>query len=148
MAEEADTEPKEPEPMTTISAPNRLQRRSREALSALGVQFLLGMGADLIGPPAENEGAGRVVGGVVLGLHVLVGIGLVVVAARLLAVARADDVGRTEALWALVVVVVTFLVGIATVLTGSGWLSFLMAAGFAAAAALYVRTLLLGTVSR
>ncbi len=131
--------------MTTIPAPNRLQRRSREALSALGVQFLLGMGANLIGAPSENTGAGRVAAGVVLGLHVLVGIGVIVVASRLLAVTRADGVGRSEALWALVVVIVTFLIGVATTLTGSEWLSFLMAAGFAASVALYVRTLLLGT---
>ncbi|HEY8318338.1 MAG TPA: hypothetical protein VIG76_05865 [Amnibacterium sp.] len=131
--------------MTTITAPNRLQRRSREALSTLGLQFLLGMGANLIGTPSENTGAGRVAAGVVLGLHVLIGVGLIVVAIRLLAVARADGVGRTEALWGLVLVVVTFLIGLATTLTGSEWLSFLMAVGFTASAALYVRTLLLGS---
>jgi len=132
--------------MTAITAPNRLQRRSREALSALAAQFLLGMGANLIGAPAENSGVGRVAASALLGLHALVGIGVIVVAARLLAVARADGVGRSEAVWGLVTVIATFLIGVATWLTGSEWLSFLMAAGFAASAVLYVRTLLLGSV--
>ena len=132
--------------MTAITAPNRLQRRSREALSALAAQFLLGMGANLIGAPAENSGVGRVAASALLGLHALVGIGVIVVAARLLAVARADGVGRREAVWGLVTVIATFLIGVATWLTGSEWLSFLMAVGFAASAVLYVRTLLLGSV--
>jgi hypothetical protein len=134
--------------MTTITAPTRVQRRSREALSALAVQFLLGMGANLIGAPGENSGGGRITAAVVLGLHILVGIGVVVVAVRLLAAARAEGIGRPEALWALVAVVVTFLLGVGTTLTGSEWMSFLMAAGFTVSAALYVRTLLLGTARR
>lgn len=129
---------------TTTTALSRTARTSREALITLGLQFLLGMGANLIGGPGETTGTGRIVAGVVLGLHALVGVGLVVVAARLLVAARAEGVGRTEALWALVVVIATFVIGVATVPTGSEWLSFLMAVGFAAAAALYVRTLVLG----
>jgi FtsH-binding integral membrane protein len=115
-----------------------LVRRSREALSALALQFLLGMGANLIGSPEENVGAGRVVAGIVLGLHALVGVGLIVVAVRVWLTARREAVAPRAALWAFIVIILTFLVGVATMMTGSGWLSFLMSVGFVAAAALYV----------
>ena len=59
-----------------------LVRRSREALSALAAQFLLGMGANLVGTPQENAGGARIVAGILLGLHALVGIGVIVVAVR------------------------------------------------------------------
>ena len=118
--------------------PAALVRRSREALSALAAQFLLGMGANLLGSPAENDGAARVVAGIVLGLHALVGIGLLVVAVRVWLTARREGVAQQAALWAFVVVVLTFLAGVGTMLTGSDWLSFAMSVGFVAAAVLYV----------
>ncbi|MEA5457093.1 hypothetical protein SPF06_20420 [Sinomonas sp. JGH33] len=120
-------------------SPDKLLRRSREALSALAVMFVLGMGANLIGSPEDNNDGARVVAGVVLGLHALVGIGVVVVAVRVWLAARRLGVGARPALWALVVLTVTFLVGVATMLTGNGWLSFLMALGFLVGATLYVQ---------
>lgn len=132
-------------PTAAPTRQGRLQRTSREALSALGVQFLLGMGANLIGAPSESAGGSRIVAAIVLGLHVLVGLGLIVVGIRALLAARADGVGRRTALWALVVTVATFLLGVGTVLTGSAWLSFLMAAGFLAGAVLYVGAYVLGS---
>lgn len=125
--------------MSTLTNPTAgLVRRSREALSALALQFLLGMGANLIGSPEENEGAARVFAGILLGLHALVGIGLIVVAVRVWMTARRAGTATGAALWAFIVIVATFLVGLGTMSTGSGWLSFAMAAGFVAAAALYV----------
>ena len=118
-----------------------VRRRSREALSALAVVFLLGMGTNLIGEPSED--AARVISGVILGLHILIAIGVVVVAVRVRIAAARESVGQRESLWALVVVALTFLFGVGTVLTGSEWLSFLMAAGFLAAAALYTRLVVL-----
>lgn len=115
-----------------------LARRSREALSTLAVQFLLGMGANLIGSPEENGGGARVVAGVILGLHALVGIGVIVVAVRVWLAARREGVAQGAALWAFIVIILTFLVGVGTMFTGSGWMSFLMALGFVVAAALYV----------
>lgn len=115
-----------------------LVRRSREALSALAVQFLLGMGANLIGSPEENEGAARVFAGILVGLHGLVGLGLVIVAVRVWLVARRSGVAGNAALWAFIVIILTFLAGIGTLFTGNDWLSFAMSVGFVAAAALYV----------
>lgn len=106
-----------------------LLRRSLEALSALGAQFLLGMGANLLGSPEDAAGGARIAAGIVLGLHALVGLGLIVVGIRVLTAARR-------------LVVLTFLAGLGTMMTGSDWLSFAMSVGFAVTAGLYVRTLL------
>ena len=100
-------------------------RRSREALSTLAVQFLLGMGANLIGSPEENDGGARVVAGIILGLHALVGIGVIVVAVRVWVAARREGVAQTAALWAFIVIILTFLVGVGTMFTGNGAMSFL-----------------------
>jgi hypothetical protein len=131
---------------STAVSPARglLQRTSREALTAMAVQFLLGMAANLIGPPSENAGWARGVAVVVLALHALVGLSLIVVGVRVLLATRRHGAGRRPALWALGITVTTFLIGIATMVTGSGGLSFLMSAGFLATAALYIRTYLLG----
>ncbi|GAB3395733.1 hypothetical protein GCM10027568_28280 [Humibacter soli] len=119
------------------SSPDVLVRRSREALSALALQFLLGMGTNLVGSPEENSGAGAVVAGILLGLHALVGIGVIVVSVRVWMTARRTGVAQGSALWAFIVIILTFLLGVGTMFTGSGWLSFLMALGFIVAAALY-----------
>jgi hypothetical protein len=135
--------------MTTSTEPtmaiDALRHRSRAVLSALAVQFLLGMGANLIGDPGDSNGAGRVIGGIVLGLHILVGIGVVVGAVRVWTATRRLRLAQREGLWGLVVMAATFLIGVGTVLTGSDWLSFLMAAGFLVGAALYARTYLIGS---
>lgn len=122
----------------TTNANEVMVRRSREALSALGAQFLLGMGANLVGTPEENTGGAQVLAGILLGLHALVGIGLIVVAVRVWLAARRTGVATQAALWAFIVIILTFLVGVGTMLTDSGWLSFAMSVGFVAAAALYI----------
>lgn len=132
--------------MATPAAPqpHKLLRRSREALAALGVQFLLGMGANLVGTPQDNTDGARIVAASLLGLHILIGIGVVVVAIRLWMVARDEELGERAAMWALVVLAVTFLIGIGTMLTDSGWLSFLMALGWLIGVGLYIQTFMLG----
>jgi hypothetical protein len=112
-----------------------LRRRSREALTALALQFLLGMAANLIGEP--ESGVGVAVGWVVVVLHILIAIGLVVIAVRLLLAARQAQRGARLATWGLVVILITFLAGVVTMVTGSDWASYAMATGFLAAAALY-----------
>ena len=124
--------------MSTLTEPTEaLTRRSREALSALAAQFLLGMGANLVGSPEENQGAASVIAGVLLGLHALVGIGLIVVAVRVWLGTRRAGIAQRAGLWALIVILLTFVAGIVTMITDSGWASFLMSVGFVAAAGLY-----------
>ncbi|NUU05156.1 hypothetical protein [Leifsonia sp. C5G2] len=119
----------------SVGAPESLRRRSREALTALALQFLLGMAANLIGEP---EGGFAVAADwVIIILHILIAIGLVVIAVRLLLAARRAQLGQRLAVWGLVVIVVTFLAGVGTMASGSEWASYLMATGFLVAAALY-----------
>jgi hypothetical protein len=119
-------------------APEALRRRSREALTALAVQFLLGMAANLIGEP---EGTfATVADTVIVILHILVAIGLIIVGVRVLLVARKASLGERAALWGLIVIIVTFLAGVLTMVTGNEWASYLMAVGFLVAAALYGAT--------
>ncbi|WP_345762508.1 hypothetical protein [Diaminobutyricibacter sp. McL0608] len=121
-----------------VSPAESLRRRSREALSALAVQFLLGMAANLIGEP---EGTfATVVDTIIVILHILVAIGLVVIAIRLLLAARKAALGERLALWGLIVIIVTFLAGVGTMITGNDWASYVMAVGFLVAAALYGAT--------
>ena len=122
-------------PSPAPSAADSLRRRSREALTALAVQFLLGMAANLIGEPKGTFAI--VVDTIIVILHILVAIGLVVVSIRLLLAARKAGVGQRLAVWGLVVIVITFLAGVGTMATGSEWASYVMAAGFLAAAAIY-----------
>lgn len=120
------------------SPSDSLRRRSREALTALAAQFLLGMAANLIGEP--ESGFVIVVDWIIIILHILIAIGLVVIAVRLLLAARQAGLGRRLAVWGLVVIVVTFLAGVLTMATGSEWASYVMATGFLVAAGLYGAT--------
>ena len=120
------------------SPAENLRRRSREALSALAVLFLLGMGANLIGEPSGTFAI--VVNTIIIILHILIAIGLVVVSIRLLLAARAAGLGQRLALWGLIGVIVAFLAGVGTVISGNGWASYVMAVGFLVAAALYGAT--------
>jgi len=112
-----------------------LRRRSREALTALAVQFLLGMAANLIGDPKGTFAV--VVDTIIIILHILVAIGLLAVSIRVLLAARKAGIGQRLALWGLIVIVITFLAGVGTMATGSGWASYVMSAGFLAGAVLY-----------
>lgn len=123
-----------------VSPAAHLRRRSREALAALAVQYLLGMAANLIGEPDSTFV--RVVDAIIIILHVLIAIGLVVVSVRVLLAARGAGVGERLAVWGLVVMVITFLAGVLTISIGSDWASYVMAAGFLVAAALYAGTFL------
>ena len=122
-------------PSAAPSPTDALRRRSREALSALALQFLLGMAANLIGEPKGTFAI--VVDTIIVILHILVAIGLVVVSIRLLLAARAAGVGQRLAVWGLVVIGITFLAGVGTIASGSEWASYVMAVGFLVAAALY-----------
>ena len=116
----------------------RLRTRLRGMLAMLALMFLLGMGANLIGMPDENDGVGTVVAIVLIALHALLGIGILVNAILLMPAARKSGIGRREAMIGLITVIITFLVGVGTALTGSEWLSFVMAVGFLVAAGAYV----------
>jgi hypothetical protein len=120
---------------SAASPAESLRRRSREALSALAVMFLLGMAMNLIGEPTGTFAI--VVDTIFTILHILIAIGLVVVAVRALLVARKAGLAQRLALWGLIVIIVTFLAGVGTIISGSEWASYVMSVGFLAAVAIY-----------
>ena len=121
-----------------VGAPGQLNRRARSQLSMLVLQFLLGMGVNLIGLPSENSGGAKVITGILLGLHILLSLGLLVVAVLcLLRSGPLDDAMRNQVLLGGVLVLVSFVAGILDTSLGSNWWSFLMAVGFIGAFVVY-----------
>jgi hypothetical protein len=106
----------------------------------LVLQFLLGMGVNLIGLPSENTGGAKVITGILLGLHILLSLGLLVGAALcLLRSGPLDDAMRNQVLLGGVLVVVSLVAGILDTSLGSSWWSFLMAVSFIGAFVVYGR---------
>jgi hypothetical protein len=118
-----------------IAATARMRSRLKQLLAMLAVEFLLGMGANLIGLPSEVTGTTRVATLTVIGLHVALAIGIVVVAILVSRSRSAQARRRTTV--GMASVIVTFLAGVGTLMSGSAWLSFVMATGFLVAATLY-----------
>lgn len=121
-----------------VAETTRLGGRLRQVLAMLGAEFLLGMGANLVGLPSEVKGAAHAVTLTFIGLHALLAIGIVVVAFLVSRSASEEQVAIRPTTIGGISVAVTFVAGMGTLMTGSAWLSFVMAAGFLAAAAMYV----------
>jgi hypothetical protein len=120
-----------------MEVPGILLMRTRAQLAMLTLQFLLGMAVNLLGEP--EAGAGQVLRGIFLGLHVLVAVGMLVGAGlvMMLAVKAGGKILRTARV-ASAGVGIAVLGGILT-LTGPWndlW-SYLMALGFLAAFVFY-----------
>lgn len=116
-----------------------LRRRARNQLVMLSAQFLLGMAVNLLGMPGEvADNPAKAVSYAFTGLHVLIGIGLIVGTVLTIrhALAWGGPVVRL-AVFGGVSVVVAFAAGILTMSPGSDWWSYLMAVGFMVALALY-----------
>jgi hypothetical protein len=109
-----------------------LMLRTRAVLGMLVAQFLLGMGVNLIGNPESK--VSKAIDGIFLGLHVLLAIGLVIVAIFTVRTAfklggqwpRLTRIGASG-------VGLAFIGGIGTMASSgavSSWLSYLMSIGF------------------
>jgi hypothetical protein len=116
-----------------------LMLRIRAVLGMLIAQFLLGMGVNLIGNPGTT--VSKAVESIFLGLHVLLAIGLIVVATLTMRLAvklggqwpRLTRIGASG-------VGLAFIGGIGTMASQgavSSWLSYLMSIGFILAFAGY-----------
>jgi hypothetical protein len=121
----------------------RINKRARDQLGGLTVMFLLGMSVTLIGLPSEAAGMAKTATTILLGLHILVGTGLV--AGSILTLLRARSSGFLKPAWiGLTAVALTFLCGVMTAATESNWWSYAMAVGFIANfwiyGALFVKT--------
>lgn len=109
-----------------------LKSNARGQLSMLLAQFLAGIAVNLIGMPSETSGFPRIATSILLGIHILVAIGLVVGAIRAIPqCARIEPPAAGLAWWGLIAVVITFAAGVLTlaVHVGTGWFSYVMAAG-------------------
>jgi hypothetical protein len=124
----------------TRSPSQSLKSNARGQLLMLLVQFLAGMAVNLIGMPSETRGFPRFATSVLLALHVLVAIGLLVGAIRAIPqCSRIEAPATGLAWWGLTAVVVTFAAGVLTLTmsTGTGWWSYVMAAGAAGSLLVY-----------
>ena len=121
----------------------RLQKAARGVVMMLAVEFLLGMAVNFIGLPDEATGNAKIVTGILLGLHVLVGIGLLINAIMATRASRALDGSLRNLVRAGGAGIgVTFIFGVLTVATGSDWWSYLMGVGFIGSLLLYGKILL------
>jgi hypothetical protein len=130
-----------------ITHANRMdvRRHARHQVIGLSAQFLLGMAIALIGPPAETTGTAHTASNVLLGLHVLVGAVLIAGAAGVVRATRGGGRARRLAQWGAAAIVLTFGMGIATLITSSNWWSYAMAVGFLVSLLGYVSLLVQAT---
>ena len=120
-----------------------LHRRARSQLMMLTIQFLLGMGVNLIGLPSETSGLAKGTTSALLGLHILVSLGLIVVAA--LTIWRSGPLDRqsTNQAWVGgILIVISTVAGVLATSAESNWWSYLMAVGFIASFVVYGNLLL------
>lgn len=121
---------------TTLPTP--LARSAGAQLLLLLLQFLVGMAVNMVGVPAETTGTARLAADLLLGLHVLAAIGMLVGAVFALRYSRgAGSRLRPMAFRGFGTVVVAFAAGVLTLLTGSDWWSYLMAAAATASLIFY-----------
>ena len=121
--------------MATTNTTTRALGRARAQIAMLSAQFLLGMGENLIGKPDETSGFAKAASATVLGLHVLIGVGLLVSAALAIRFTAAWPPLKKLAWTGAVGVVVAFGAGVANMAgapgaPGAEWWSFAMAAAF------------------
>jgi hypothetical protein len=109
----------------------KLKGRAGGQMAMLTLMFLLGMAVNLIGLPDEAKGSAKTFTSIFLGLHGLIGIGLLVGSVITLVLARrAGQAYQMPAVVGLVGIFVTFIAGLLTLATKSNWWSYVMAAGF------------------
>ena len=111
---------------------------SRHQIMGLAVQFLLGMAVNLLGLPAQTNGAAHAATIAFLAAHIVVSAGMLAGAFMVVRVAaRAGDRWRSLAIWGAAAIVATIAAGIVTLITNSNWWSYAMAAGFIASLLIY-----------
>lgn len=117
-----------------------LPTRARNILIMLAVEFLLGMGLNLIAPPQDGgDPLTRDARIALLTVHGLIGVALIIAAVVILAHAPRADRIRSLAYSGVAGILGAFLAGILTVAAPDTSLcSFLMAASFLAASGAYV----------
>lgn len=112
----------------------QVRHLARHQVMGLTSVFLLGMAVDLIGLPSQTHGAAHLASIAFLAAHTLIALALVVGTVMLLrAAARLGGRWRKQSTAGAAAVAVAFAAGILSLITGSNWWSYLMAAAFIAA---------------
>jgi hypothetical protein len=126
--------------------PARVRHLARHQVMGLASVFLLGMAVNLTGPPSQTRGAAHLASIAFLAAHVLIALGIGVGTVLLLrAAARLGGRSRRQSITGAAAITVAVTAGILTLLTGSNWWSYAMAAGFIAALLAYGSLLLPAT---
>jgi hypothetical protein len=111
-----------------------MRHLARHQVMGLASVFLLGMAVNLIGLPANTTGVAHIASIVFLAAHVLIAVGIVTGTVLLLrSAARLGRPWRRRVIASAAGVAVAFAAGIITMITHSGWWSYVMATGFIAA---------------
>lgn len=117
-----------------------IKENARRQLGMLTTIFLLGMAVNLIGLPDEVSGGAKTASNIFLILHMLVAIGLIVGAIRIVISAQKQEKTiLTLAKVGSAAIGVAVIAGILTLATKSNWWSYLMAVGFIAGIGVYGR---------
>ncbi len=112
----------------------RVRHLARHQVMGLASVFLLGMAANLTGLPSQTSGMAHLASLAFLAAHVLIALGLVTGSVLLLrTAARLGGWWRRRAMAGTAAITVAVAAGILTLMTGSNWWSYAMAAGFIAA---------------
>ena len=120
-----------------------LALRARAQVAMLTVMFLLGMAVNLIGMPSETSGLAKTFTSIFLGLHALIGLGLLVGAFLTIRLASAAGENLMRLAWVGgLLVLITFIAGVLTLAFNNDWWSYLMAAGFIASYLVYIGLLM------
>lgn len=124
---------------TSKTQEQQVASRANAQIRMLSAQFVLGMGENLIGKPSEVHGFSKAVSAGALGLHVLIGIGLIVSGIITIRFAQHDVRSRRLAWWGGLGVVVAFVAGMLNManVAGQSWWSFIMALAFLEALLVY-----------
>ncbi len=113
---------------------SRVRHLARHQVMGHSSVFLLGMVVNLTGLPSQTSGAAHLASLAFLAAHVLIAVGLVAGTVMLLrAAAHLGGRWRSQAITGAAAITVAFATGILTMVTGSNWWSYAMAAGFIAA---------------
>lgn len=117
----------------TMAAEAKLNKQAIPMIGMLAAQLLLGMAENLIGTPSDQHGTDKVLSGIILGLHVLIGLALIIRGTLALRLARKQG-GKAVQLTQLGLagVLVAFIAGVFVMATttGDSWWSYLMTIGF------------------